>query len=409
MRAILLLLALMLLMPLNALGETADTVTILVATDLHYLAPELTDHGPFFEQKITRGDGKALAYSEELVEAFVEQVIHRQPDMLILSGDLTLNGELASHQSLAAKLERIRAAGIPVLVMPGNHDLNNRGAVRYVGEGYERVDTVTAEDFRAIYQNFGYDGSFSLDSASLSYVAAVSDELRILMVDVNSSTPAGAATAETVEWIRLQLAQAERDHCRVIAVSHQNLIDHNDLNSAGYHIVNANVLRMLYANAPVLCNLSGHIHMQHLNVTNAGVWDIATSSLAVSPNQYGVLAVSREGLSYCTEPVDVSAWAASRGLTDPNLLDFAAYSERFFKDTARRQALAAIVEDDAPEELADFFASLNAAYFAGRMDAFTLDEQLLDRWRRQPVRLAEYIESIVQEKPISQCTLTLAP
>ena len=39
MRAILLLLSLMLLMPLNALGETADTVTILVATDLHYLAP----------------------------------------------------------------------------------------------------------------------------------------------------------------------------------------------------------------------------------------------------------------------------------------------------------------------------------------------------------------------------------
>lgn len=399
MRAILLLLALMLLMPLNALGESADTVTILVATDLHYLAPELTDHGSFFEQVITRGDGKALAYSEELVEAFVEQVIHRQPDVLILSGDLTLNGELASHQSLAAKLERIRAAGIPVLVMPGNHDLNNRGAVRYVGEGYERVDTVTAEDFRAIYHALGYDGAYSLDSASLSYVAAVSDELRILMVDVNGVTPSGAATAETVEWIRQQLVQAERDHCRVIAVSHQNLIDHNDLNSAGYHIVNANVLRMLYANAPVLCNLSGHIHMQHLNVTNAGVWDIATSSLAVS----------REGLSYCTEPVNVSAWAASRGLTDPNLLDFAAYSERFFKDTARRQALAVIVEDDDPEELADFFASINAAYFAGRMDAFTLDEQLLDRWRRQPVHLAEYIESIVQEKPRSQCTLTLAP
>ena len=169
MRAILLLLALMLLMPLNALGETADTVTILVATDLHYLAPELTDHGPFFEQKITRGDGKALAYSEELVEAFVEQVIHRQPDMLILSGDLTLNGELASHQSLAAKLERIRAAGIPVLVMPGNHDLNNRGAVRYVGEGYERVDTVTAEDFRAIYQDFGYDGAFIVELYSNNY------------------------------------------------------------------------------------------------------------------------------------------------------------------------------------------------------------------------------------------------
>lgn len=70
MKAILLLLALMLLMPISALGEPVDTVTLFVATDLHYLAPELTDHGPCFERSITRADGKVMAYSEELIEAF---------------------------------------------------------------------------------------------------------------------------------------------------------------------------------------------------------------------------------------------------------------------------------------------------------------------------------------------------
>ena len=407
MKAILLLLALSLLMPLTALSETADPVTLFVATDLHYLAPALTDHGPCFERSITLGDGKVMAYSEELVEAFVTQVIDRHPDALILSGDLSFNGERASHEALADKLARVEAAGIPVLVIPGNHDLNSRNAVRFVAESYERVDSVTAEDFRAIYQPFGYDGALSRDSSSLSYVAGVSEDLRILMVDVNTSDLPGAAGPQTLAWIEEQLAQARQDGCRVIAVSHQNLINHSDLLTSGFNIVNANVLRMRYADAPVLCNLSGHIHMQHMSVTNAGIWDIATSSLAVAPNQYGVLTVSERGLSYRTEAVDVSAWAVSKGLSDPNLLDFSDYSEDFFKTNARRQALAVIAQDECPEQLADFFANINAAYFAGRMDTFALDTQLLARWQQQPVRLAQFIDSIVQESPRNHCVLTL--
>lgn len=407
MKAILLLLALSLLMPLTALSETADPVTLFVATDLHYLAPALTDHGPCFERSITLGDGKVMAYSEELVEAFVTQVIDRHPDALILSGDLSFNGERASHEALAGKLARVEAAGIPVLVIPGNHDLNSRNAVRFVAESYERVDSVTAEDFRAIYQPFGYDGALSRDSSSLSYVAGVSEDLRILMVDVNTSDLPGAAGPQTLAWIEEQLAQARQDGCRVIAVSHQNLINHSDLLTSGFNIVNANVLRMRYADAPVLCNLSGHIHMQHMSVTNAGIWDIATSSLAVAPNQYGVLTVSERGLSYRTEAVDVSAWAVSKGLSDPNLLDFSDYSEDFFKTNARRQALAVIAQDECPEQLADFFANINAAYFAGRMDTFALDTQLLARWQQQPVRLAQFIDSIVQESPRNHCVLTL--
>ena len=407
MKAILLLLALSLLMPLTALSETADPVTLLVATDLHYLAPALTDHGPCFERSITLGDGKVMAYSEELVEAFVTQVIDRHPDALILSGDLSFNGERASHEALADKLARVEAAGIPVLVIPGNHDLNSRNAVRFVAESYEQVDSVTAEDFRAIYQPFGYDGALSRDSSSLSYVAGVSEDLRILMVDVNTSDLPGAAGPQTLAWIEEQLAQARQDGCRVIAVSHQNLINHSDLLTSGFNIVNANVLRMRYADAPVLCNLSGHIHMQHMSVTNAGIWDIATSSLAVAPNQYGVLTVSERGLSYRTEMVEVSAWAASKGLSDPNLLDFSDYSEDFFKTNARRQALAVVAQDECPEQLADFFADINAAYFAGRMDTFALDTQLLARWQQQPVRLAQFIDSIVQESPRNHCVLTL--
>ncbi|MGN0996906.1 MAG: metallophosphoesterase [Candidatus Ventricola sp.] len=403
------LLAFLLLMPLAVLGEAADALTLFVATDLHYLAPELTDHGSCFTQMIERGDGKVMAYSEELVEAFVTQVIARRPDALVLSGDLTFDGERASHEALADKLARVEAAGIPVLVLPGNHDLNNRSAARFVGEGYALVDSVTAEAFRGTYQAFGYDDALSRDRASLSYVAGISEKLRILLVDVNDANPQGEAEAQTLAWIKEQLAQARRDGCRVITVSHQSLLSHSSaLFSAGFSIGNAYELYELYAKAPVLCNLSGHIHMQHMRATEEGLWDIATSSLAVSPNQYGVLTITQDELTYRTETVDVSAWAAAKGLHDPNLLDFASYSEGFFKESARRKALAAASQDARPEQLADYFAALNAAYFAGRMDAFSPDTQRNERWKQQPSFLSLYIESILKEPPRNHCTLTLS-
>lgn len=107
------LLVFLLLTPLAASGEAEDALTLFVATDLHYLAPELTDNGSTFEQMIARGDGKVMAYSEEIANAFVAQVISRHPDALILSGDLTFNGERTSHEALADKLSRVTAAGIP--------------------------------------------------------------------------------------------------------------------------------------------------------------------------------------------------------------------------------------------------------------------------------------------------------
>ena len=58
-----LLVILLLLVPLAAPAEAEDALTLFVATDLHYLAPALTDHGPYFEKITSRGDGKVMAYS----------------------------------------------------------------------------------------------------------------------------------------------------------------------------------------------------------------------------------------------------------------------------------------------------------------------------------------------------------
>ena len=68
--------------------EPVDAVSVMVTTDLHYLAPELTDHGACFQKVIQNADGKMTGYAEDILEAFIQQTILKAPDALILSGDL---------------------------------------------------------------------------------------------------------------------------------------------------------------------------------------------------------------------------------------------------------------------------------------------------------------------------------
>ena len=129
-----------------AVYQPLEPVTIAVAADLHYLSPTLTDHGSAFQRVIENADGKVITYSEQLMEAFTQQIIAQTPDVLILAGDLTCSGERASHEALARKLRRIADAGVYVLAIPGNHDLENSMAVAFQGTGYQRTESISAMD-----------------------------------------------------------------------------------------------------------------------------------------------------------------------------------------------------------------------------------------------------------------------
>lgn len=397
------LLVLLMLLCLTALPALAEELSIIVATDLHYLSPSLTDNGPFFTDLVNSADGKVMLQIEPLCEAFTEQVIARSPDCLILSGDLTFNGEKQSHFDLAEKLRRIEAAGIDVLVIPGNHDLNAT-AHAFHGAGYSRTESVTPEEFRRIYAAFGYDDAISCDPTSLSFVWQLAPGWRVLMLDVNTPLHPGKAAPGTLVWAEAQLAKARKAGDRVIAVSHQNLLPHSSLFTAGYVIANADELRTLYTGADVVCHFSGHMHMQH--IAAADTPEIVTSALSVAPCQYGIVTLG-DSLTYCTEAVDVSAWAARHGRTEPELTAFAAHADDFFRAIARAQALSQLGSGTEAEELAAWFAHLNACYFSGRMDLADLSGDHALRWRETNSFFSLYIASILQDTPADHTRLVL--
>lgn len=393
----------------EAAAAAPEAIRLLVATDLHYIAPELTDGGVAFQTLVDSADGKTTAYCEALTEAFIQTVLEEAPDGVLLTGDLSFNGERISHEALAEKLARLEAAGIPVYVLPGNHDLNNASARRFVKETAYLTESVSGAEFGEIYSAFGYEDALARDEHSLSYMAELAPGLRLLMVDANTEVYPGGVREETLRWVEEQLRTAQEEGVTVLAASHQNLLAHSSLLSQGFVMENARALLALYETYGVPVNFSGHIHMQHTGQSEAGLREIATASMAVTPGCYAAVTLTDGVLSYESIPVDVEAWAEVSGVEDPNLLRFSVWAEEYFLLTARNQALQELGEDTPDAEaMADFFAAANLAYFTGRGNTFVWEGPLYERWQERQSFLSLYIQSMTADEGTDHTALTMS-
>ncbi len=390
-------------LPFSALAQPgAGPRVVAVASDPHYISSRLTDHGTAFTAVVTRGDGKVMLHSEELLDAFVAQLLEEKPEVLVLSGDLTFNGARYSHEDLASKLAPLLDAGIRVAVTPGNHDVAYPYAARFSGDSYEYVDSVSAAEFRDIWARFGYDDAIAEDDASLSYAYPLFDDTWLLMVDCNGNAAPGFLVGDTLKFCQRVLAQAHEEGVCVIGVSHQNLLQHCALFEAGFVMGAASDLVGLYREQGVVLNLSGHIHIQH--TARAGsLLEAATSSLAVTPCQFTRLELDPAGdYRACCTPVAVEAWARAQGSDDPELLGFSAYAADFFDNCTRVQPHDELVEvglsDAEATETARAIQRMNRRYFAGRTDLIDWDDPALAAAYGK-TSLEAYLQAVRAEEP----------
>ncbi|MBR6947083.1 MAG: metallophosphoesterase, partial [Muribaculaceae bacterium] len=157
------------------MSQAIANIKIAVISDLHVMAPELlVNEGKAIEEYLAR-DRKMLRESLEILKTLVEEIIDLKPHLVLVTGDLTKDGERVSHRLVAEQLQRLIDAGIQVLVVPGNHDINNPDAKIYDGDNATSTDTITRNEFADIYRNMGYDGLSHRDPDTLSYCRDVAD------------------------------------------------------------------------------------------------------------------------------------------------------------------------------------------------------------------------------------------
>ena len=228
-RLLSLLLAVVLVFTLTVPALAADkpqdmNLRIAVMSDLHYLSPDMIADTADFEHALN-SDRKLLKESSAILYEKFEQVRADKPDILLVSGDLTKDGEQECHAALAKQLQQLQQdiPGLKIYVINGNHDIRNYNAKNFNTPDGKAVPATRThpEDFKRIY-DFVYSDPTVIatftpaagnEAGGLSYVARPVEGLTIIAMDTcryskeNTSNgtdeheTSGAISAELEKWV----------------------------------------------------------------------------------------------------------------------------------------------------------------------------------------------------------------
>lgn len=361
-------------------GCSKPELTIVHVSDMHYFSPSLIENEDFMWKVAMDSDGKDTVQSALIAQAFVDDMLKLKPDVIVITGDLTLNGEEASHEELRDLLGKLKDIGIEVYVMTGNHDVNMT-AYRYTNDGVEEVPSFGSQRFEDHWWDFGYGDALSQDRWSNSYIAKLNEKTWLLAVDSNTGSK-GTIRKSTLDWIDENLAKAKQEGIRVISATHQNLFVHNENFVWGYQLNNAAALIELYEKYGVEINLSGHLHVQTIVESN-GIADIAVSALVDTPLQYGVLTVSGDRFSYRTREISNEALRSK--------------AKEVFDECTRNKVKNELLNVSDPvvaQKMMDIAVQLNREYFLGKFSK--VDEEALALWKESDGFFAKYLVSIYE-------------
>ena len=275
-------------------------IFLLIAADMHYLAADLFDDGEAFQKMMKVNVAKYTEGSQQIMDAFVKKAIEERPDAVLIPGDLTYSGELQSLKEMAEYLAKIKDAGIPVYVIDGNHDIEYGTAAIYHGSEMTPAETFSADTFMEMMSEFGYGQALYRDAKTLSYCAALKDDVWLLCLDVNQREQKGTLPKDTLTWAETVLQEAQKNNITVITMTHQNLLQHNIGMGKGFVIDNSEEVLALLKKYGVYLNISGHDHVQHIS-TSDGFTDICTESLTIWPLQYRTVTVDLDEKTYSTD------------------------------------------------------------------------------------------------------------
>jgi 3',5'-cyclic AMP phosphodiesterase CpdA len=296
-------------------SQTTGPVRFAVISDPHLYNTRLGTSGLAWQETLYR-DPKLLKESEPILQSALASIIQQNVQFLIITGDLTKDGELVDHVLMAQYLAKLEQRGIQVFVVPGNHDINNPYAVTYIGDGTRRVPNVSPETFRALYQRFGYGHALARDPNSLSYVAEPVPGLWLLGIDsckyqdneqLGYPVIGGHISSETMSWVLAQLQSAHAAGKQVVAFMHHGVNLHffgEDVVFPDYLVDDWQDVSAQLADAGLKVVFTGHYHAQDAVYPVDGnghpvltLCDVETASLAQYPCAYRIVTLQDGGLN----------------------------------------------------------------------------------------------------------------
>ena len=291
----------------------------MVLSDVHLYDTSLGTSGAAWDAYTGR-EQKLLKESPEILAVALEAIRAEAPDFVLVTGDLTKDGERLSHERMSAALAELNREGIKTFVLPGNHDINNPMSMRFLPSGEsERTPNINPGEFAEIYSGSGYGDALYRDPSSLSYVAQPVPGLWLLALDSAKyeykpsrkwPETSGAIRKSTYVWIEDRLTEAREKGVAVIAAEHHPLLEHADGMKERYPafiVDDGGKLASLLAEYGVRTIFTGHFHANSVvqrawgrdaptRLRGKHIVDIETGALSTWPCSYRSVRLSgRDG------------------------------------------------------------------------------------------------------------------
>jgi len=296
-------------------------VSFYLVTDTHYFENELGAGGKAFEKNMLTEQYFVKESSAIVKSTFARIIEDKETDIVIIPGDLTKNGEKESHNSFIKELHKLKENGKRVYVITAGHDYNDSAYI-LKDDGRVPVEGTDFNDLCDMYRDFGYGDAIAVDEPTHSYMAQISDGVRMLAICCDSlNQPKGAMDERLMAWAKEQIDKAKKDDCSVFAICHYPIIPPVPV----FDLVGDAKIKDWLKVASFLADngvelvLTGHMHIQSINEfyteKRNRLIDVCTACLVGSPAKYRKITIDENSvLKVKTIDVEEFGWDLN-GLT----------------------------------------------------------------------------------------------
>ncbi len=254
-----------------------------VVTDTHYFAKSLDAFGAVYEDRMDN-EQKCFAETESINRAVFDLLAKRdEADIVLIAGDLSYDGEKESHREFSRLLREFQEkSGKKVFVVTAGHDCNATPHA-YNDEGRHEIEGTAFDELYDYYRDFGYDRAIVFDRARMSYVAELSEDVRLLVI-CNDTAEARHVTytEDFLGWIAAQARKAQADGKMMIAMEHYPVLPGQPVFALirdAYQKENDKLVETLADNGVHLI-FTGHMHNQSINAARTAkgnvLYDVCT-------------------------------------------------------------------------------------------------------------------------------------
>lgn len=202
----------------------AKPFSFFLVTDTHYYDSTFKRTGEAYEQR-SKTDQKCVAETPAIIDAGFEQIAQdKDTDIILIPGDLVYRGEYQSHVGFRDRLYRLTEQGKRIYIITARHDYGG-DPVEFEGDKLIPVEGMPREKLREFYKDFGFDCAISEHKESMSYVAQLSQGIRLLALNCDGDCKDFKGIWDNqMQWALEQIKDAHKSGNYIFAMTHYPLL-----------------------------------------------------------------------------------------------------------------------------------------------------------------------------------------